>query len=187
MKFDFSDWAVVARKDDTGFGRCAADIRNVLGLGYHFVCPSDRIEGRPPTGQDEFWLNPDFSNDELAKLLRMVKGIIFFETYGTWHPELLRVARACNVKTVCVPMWEWFRGEDPMCYAIFLPVHLSSLWVSLSGMAGRMPDMCRGLSILASLNQGKSVVSLGTLSIMQVWSIEMIEKELATRLPHLKK
>jgi glycosyltransferase involved in cell wall biosynthesis len=111
---NFENWAVVARKDDTGFGRCAADIRSVLGLGYHFVCPSDRIEGRTPNGINEFSLNPDFSNDELAKLLRKVKGIIFFETYGTWHPELLRVARACNVKTVCVPMWEWFRGEDPM-------------------------------------------------------------------------
>ena len=33
MSVDFSRWAVVAHKDDTGFGRQAADIRAVLGLG----------------------------------------------------------------------------------------------------------------------------------------------------------
>jgi glycosyltransferase involved in cell wall biosynthesis len=43
-----------------------------------------------------------------------VKGILFFETYGTWHPSLLKVAKALGVKTVCIPTWEWFRGEDPM-------------------------------------------------------------------------
>jgi glycosyltransferase involved in cell wall biosynthesis len=43
-----------------------------------------------------------------------VKGILFFETYGTWHPLLLKVARTLGVKTVCVPTWEWFRGDDPM-------------------------------------------------------------------------
>jgi glycosyltransferase involved in cell wall biosynthesis len=114
MTFDFSEWAIVARKDDTGFGRCAADARNVLELGYHFVCPSDRMEGRPPERPDEFWLRADFSEDELASLLSKVRGIIFFETYATWHPSLLKVAKKLVVKTVCVPTWEWFRGEDPM-------------------------------------------------------------------------
>ena len=52
--------------------------------------------------------------EELAGLLKKVKGILFFETYGTWHPSLLKVARALAVKTVCIPTWEWFRGEDPM-------------------------------------------------------------------------
>jgi glycosyltransferase involved in cell wall biosynthesis len=110
---DLAKWAVVARKDNTGFGRCAADVRRVLGLGHHFVCPSDRIEGRPPEGGDESWLPPDISDDELAALLGTVKGIVFFETYGTWHPSLLKVARAVGVKTVCIPTWEWFRGDDP--------------------------------------------------------------------------
>jgi glycosyltransferase involved in cell wall biosynthesis len=114
MTVDFRDWAVVARKDNTGFGRAAADVRNVLGLGRHFVCPSDRIEGRPPEGNDEFWLRADFSEEELAALLSKVKGILFFETYGTWHPLLLTVAKKLGVKTVCIPTWEWFRGDDPM-------------------------------------------------------------------------
>jgi glycosyltransferase involved in cell wall biosynthesis len=113
INLDFADWAVVARKDNTGFGRCAADVRRVLGIGFHFVCPSDRIEGRPPEGDDEFWLRPDWSEQQLAALLSRVKGILFFETYGTWHPALLKVAKALGVKTVCIPTWEWFRGEDP--------------------------------------------------------------------------
>jgi len=113
MRFDFADWGVVARKDNTGFGRGAADVRRVLGLGSHFVCPSDRIEGRPPEGDGEFCLRPDCSEEELTALLRKVKGILFFEAYGTWHPSLLRVARSLGVKTVCIPTWEWFRGEDP--------------------------------------------------------------------------
>jgi glycosyltransferase involved in cell wall biosynthesis len=111
---DLAAWAVVARKDNTGFGRGAADVRRVLGLGHHFVCPSDRIDGRPPEGDDERWLRPDISEDELAGLLSTVKGILFFETHGVWHPSLLKVARALGVKTVCIPTWEWFRGGDPM-------------------------------------------------------------------------
>ena len=110
----FAQWAVVGRKDNTGLGRGAADVRRVLGLGRHFVCPSDRIEGRPPEGEDEFWLRADFSDQELGALLSKVKGILFFETYGTWHPSLLKVAKALGLKTVCIPTWEWFRGDDPM-------------------------------------------------------------------------
>jgi glycosyltransferase involved in cell wall biosynthesis len=112
MIFDFSEWAVLARKDDTGFGRQAADIRNVLGVGHHFVIPSDRMPGRPPQGLDEACLRPDFSEDQLADLLNTVKGIIFFERYETSHPALLKVARKLGVKSVCVPNWEWFNGED---------------------------------------------------------------------------
>ena len=112
MSFEFSDWAIVARKDDTGFGRAADDIRKVLGLGFHFVCPSDRIEGRLPEGAGEFWLRADFSNEELAAVLSKAKGILFFEAYGTWHPDLLKVSKELGIKTVCIPTWEWFRGED---------------------------------------------------------------------------
>ena len=114
MSFDFAEWAIVARKDDTGFGRAAADARKVLGLGLYFVCPSDRIEGRPPEGEDEFWLHPDISKTELGALLSKAKGILFFEAYTTWHRELLTVAKDLGVKTVCIPMWEWFWGHDPM-------------------------------------------------------------------------
>jgi glycosyltransferase involved in cell wall biosynthesis len=114
VSVNFAEWAVVGRNDNTGLGRCAQDARSVLGLRYHFICPSDRIEGRPPAGSDEFWLRPDCTEDELAELLGKVKGILFFETYGRWHQSLLKVAAALGVKTVCVPTWEWFAGDDPM-------------------------------------------------------------------------
>lgn len=110
----FSNWAVVARKDNTGFGRQAADARRVLGIGFHFVCPSDRIEGRPPEGPHEEWLLPDMDDGALGQLLSKVEGILFFETYRTWHPRLLQVAKQLGVRTVCVPNWEWFRGDDPL-------------------------------------------------------------------------
>jgi glycosyltransferase involved in cell wall biosynthesis len=114
VHFDFVDWAVVARKDDTGFGRQSADIRSVLGVGHHFVIPSDRMPGRPPEGLDEAWLKPDFSVQQLCDVLSQVKGIIFFETYTTAHTELLKMAKKLRVKSICVPNWEWFRGEDSM-------------------------------------------------------------------------
>lgn len=123
---DFSRWAVVARKDNTGFGRQAADIRQVLGIGYHFVCPSDRIEGHPPSGVDEIPLPPDMPVEGLRELLARVQGIIFFETYSRWHPELLRVSSDLGVKSVCVPNWEWFNGKDPMwhkCDYFACPTH----------------------------------------------------------------
>ncbi len=47
-------------------------------------------------------------------MLRKVEGILFFEAYATWHPKLLQIASSLNVKAVCVPNWEWFRGDDAM-------------------------------------------------------------------------
>lgn len=112
MKVDFRRWAVVAHKDDTGFGRMAADARRVLGLGYHFVIPSERLTDHPLDPADEFWLRPDAPLEVVRDLLRKVEGILFFERQ-TWHPRLLETARELGVATVCVPMWEWFKGAAP--------------------------------------------------------------------------
>lgn len=108
----FSDWAVVAHKDDTGFGRQASDCRAVLGFGWHFVVPSERLTDHPVDGLRERWLKPSASDDEIRGLLRLVRGILFFER-PNWHPRLLRLAREEAVATVCVPNWEWFRGDAP--------------------------------------------------------------------------
>lgn len=110
MSADFRRWAVVAHKDDTGFGRMAADARRVLGLGYHFVIPSERLSDHPLDPRDELWLRPDAPLPELRELLGKVDGILFFERHG-WHPRLLQTARELGVATVCVPMWEWFKGN----------------------------------------------------------------------------
>ncbi len=108
----FADWAIVAHKDDTGFGRMAADARKVLGFGRHFVIPSERLKDHPVDGTSEKWLAKDAPEELVRSLLSEVRGIVFFERHA-WHPALLRIAHELGVATVCVPMWEWFKGDAP--------------------------------------------------------------------------
>ena len=108
----FADWAVVAHKDDTGFGRMAADARKVLGFGHYFVIPSERLKDHPVDGVSEKWLAKDAPEELVRALLSEVRGLVFFERHS-WHPALLRIAREMGVATVCVPMWEWFNGDAP--------------------------------------------------------------------------
>jgi glycosyltransferase involved in cell wall biosynthesis len=111
MGTDFHHWAVVAYKDDTGLGRMAADIRAILGLGRHLVIPSERLANHDLKGVGELWLRPDAAEEEVRSRLEGLKGLIFLEQHG-WHPRLLPLAREMGVATVCVPMWEWFKGTD---------------------------------------------------------------------------
>ena len=108
---DFNQWAVVAHKDDTGFGRQAGDIRKVLSVGRHIVIPSERLTDHPLDPLHEFPLSPKAPESRVKEVLHGLQGIIFFER-PAWHPDLLRCARELGVATVCVPNWEWFRGGD---------------------------------------------------------------------------
>ena len=112
QQLDFSRWAVVAHNDDSGLGRQAAGIRSVLGLGHHLVVPSERLVSKP-LGRGDILLDPAASAGEVRESLRDIEGIIFFER-NNWHPQLLPIARSMGVKTICVPNWEWFRGEDKL-------------------------------------------------------------------------
>jgi glycosyltransferase involved in cell wall biosynthesis len=107
---DLSRWAVLAHKDDSGFGRQAADIRAVLGLGYHLAVPSERLSDKPLKPPHELPLAPSAGDAYLRSILKMLDGIIFFER-SNWHPRLLQIAREMGVKTVCIPNWEWFRPD----------------------------------------------------------------------------
>lgn len=111
MQVDFSRWAVVAHKDDSGFGRMADDIRRVLGIGRHLVVPSERLRDKPVDGVSERMLYPDAPDNDVRELVAGLQGIIFFERHN-WHKRLLPLCRLESVKTVCVPMWEWFNGSD---------------------------------------------------------------------------
>lgn len=125
---DFRRWAVVAHKDDTGFGRQAADCRAVLGLGRHFVIPSERLANHPIDGVTELPLPRNAGDDQVRALLNQVDGIIFFER-SDWHPRLLPLARAQGVRTVCVPNWEWFRRDAPAwkyCDLFACPSHFTA-------------------------------------------------------------
>jgi len=116
----FSRWAVYAHKDDTGFGRQAVDIREILGLRYHLVIPSERLYDHPIDGITERLLPSDAPLAVVRNLISELEGIIFFER-PNWHPEILRSARELGVFTVCVPNWEWFDGvQDTWKYCDFL-------------------------------------------------------------------
>lgn len=112
MEIDFQRWAVVAHKDDTGFGRMAADLRRVLGLGRQIVIPSERLEDRALDPASDRLLRKDDPLERLEAALDGLDGIVFFER-PDWHPRLLETARRRGVRTVCVPMWEWFAGGAP--------------------------------------------------------------------------
>lgn len=108
----FSNWAVYAHKDDTGFGRQASDVRAVLGFGHHLVIPSERLTNHPIDNLSERWLPADASPDSIHSLLSGLAGILFFERHA-WHSQILRIAHEMGVATVCVPNWEWFNGHAP--------------------------------------------------------------------------
>jgi glycosyltransferase involved in cell wall biosynthesis len=107
----FSRWAVYAHKDDTGFGRQALDIREVLGLGTHLVIPSERLVDHPIDGITEHWLPHDAPIETVRHFLSGLEGFIFFER-PNWHPAILQVARELGVLSVCVPNWEWFDSKS---------------------------------------------------------------------------
>ena len=106
----FSRWAVYAHKDNTGLGRMASDIRSVLGFGFHLVIPSERLDNHPLNDISEKWLAADASIDLIRSFLDDLDGIVFFERHN-WHHHILRLAREMQVATICVPMWEWFKGD----------------------------------------------------------------------------
>ena len=107
-----ADWAVVAPNDDTGFGRQAEALKRVLGVGWHFIVPSDHLDNKVPTQHQERILPPDADDETLSGLLQLVKGVIFFER-PDWHPSLLPLSASLGIASVCCPNWEWFRGQDP--------------------------------------------------------------------------
>ena len=108
---DFSKWAVVGFKDDTGIGRMTRDIQKVLGVSKHFVAPSERMEGHPLDTERDFLLDEKLDIKSLAGKMQNLEGIFCIERLH-WHPVLIPAAREAGLKVVCIPMWEWFRGTD---------------------------------------------------------------------------
>ncbi len=109
---NFSEWSVVGFLDDTGIGWMTRDIQEVLGVGHHLVAPSERLEGHSVNPGKEMLLAGDASLPAIQKFLQGLDGIICIERLH-WHPFLIPAAKSLGIKTVCVPMWEWFRGTDP--------------------------------------------------------------------------
>lgn len=112
MKLDWSRWALVAPNDDTGLGRMAQDMKAVLPIGRHLVTLTQKLSLRPLAEPYEMILDDKCTVTELEAKLEGLQGIIFFER-PTWHHELLPTVRRLGLRSVCVPMWEWFRGRSP--------------------------------------------------------------------------
>ena len=109
---DFSRWALIAPNNDSGLGRMAQDMKAILPLGRHYVCDSSTLPNRPLSGPRESLFPAECSDEDLEARLEGLKGILFFESHA-WHPRLLQTTRRMGVRSVCVPMWEWFRGRSP--------------------------------------------------------------------------
>ena len=109
---NFSDWAVVGFKDDTGIGRMTRDIQEVLDVGRHIVPISERLDGHPVESNRELLLKDNTELSTIKSFMQGLAGIICIERLH-WHEHLVPAAKAMGLKTVCVPMWEWFRGTDP--------------------------------------------------------------------------
>ena len=108
---DFSKWAVVGFKDDTGIGRMAQDIQKVLGVGQHLVAPSERMKTKTVNQQHEFLMTAKTDQQALRQQMEGIEGIICLERLH-WNDQLIPAAKSLGLKIVCVPMWEWFRGTD---------------------------------------------------------------------------
>ena len=108
---DFSKWAIVGFKDDTGIGRMTQDIQKVLGIRYHLVAPSERMETKPLHAEREFLMSKETVKIRLRNFMEGLKGIICLERLH-WNSYLIPLAKELGLKIVCVPMWEWFRGTD---------------------------------------------------------------------------
>jgi len=111
MRTDFSKWAIVAYKDNTGLGYLAKYLKAVLNIEKHIVIPSERLVNKPLGSPHEILLDPKDSDEKVKSLLEKLDGIIFFEQYN-WHPSLLTLTRQLKVMSVCVPNWEWFRHSE---------------------------------------------------------------------------
>lgn len=90
----------------------ASDLRSNLGFGHHLVIPSERLADHPLDHSGERWFSKEAPEEEVRNILEGLEGIIFFER-PSWHPQVLRIAHQMGVRTVCVPMWEWFNGRAP--------------------------------------------------------------------------
>lgn len=108
---EFRNWAVVSYNDDTGLGRMAEDARAVLGIGHQLVIPSRRMKTKPLRDGD-FLLTGENAASDLMAFLAERDGILVLEK-ADWTDELLPVARQLGLTIAAVPMWEWFRAEDP--------------------------------------------------------------------------
>ena len=93
----------------------AQDMKAILGLKKHIITDSYHMENSAPEGEHEVHvLRTDSLETFLEKVepLLPIEGIFFFERFD-WNRFVFDVCDKYNIKTVCIPMWEWFTGHIP--------------------------------------------------------------------------
>ncbi len=106
----FFNWGVFAPKDQTGVGRMADDMISVLGVGWRFIAESTHMKSAPAEVPREVVVRRSDSKDRCETLLEHtggLEGLFFFERLD-WNFDFFRVCKRHGVRTVCIPMWEWF-------------------------------------------------------------------------------
>lgn len=133
---NFSKWAVVAFNDDTGLGRQATDLQQVLGLGLHLIKPSEKMQTKPFDKNRGVVLGADLTDDHLEDLISSLEGLIFLESPYS-HVRILDIATKLKKRKVLVPNWEWFPGiRRSACrqFDLFVcPTRYTERWVRRFG------------------------------------------------------
>ncbi len=114
MGLDFSKWAILSPNNATGFGRMAEDAKTVLGIQWHLVADTQHLQNED---LDRAWALPaHFKKEQVRSLLQSIpelQAILTFERL-TWHPDLPELCQELGIPILCVIMWEWFTGKDPL-------------------------------------------------------------------------
>lgn len=160
----FADWAIVAHKDDSGFGRQAEDMKAVLGTGRQIVIPSEKLWDKPFDEINEIRLQPNDSLEQLTRVLEGLKGILFFERHS-WHPLLLQRAKELGLYTVCIPNWEWFNGADPKWKLCDLFITSSRFSLSIVRSFGYQNSVCLPWTVDISRLPRRKVTGPGRLFV----------------------
>ena len=131
----YKNWAVVSYKDNTGLGIQAAYLRSLLGIGYHLVSPSTRLDGKAIDNKSEIPIIAEMPKVDLMKLLKPFDGIIVLER-NKWHKDLFAVTKELQKKIICMPNWEWLNPNENIyhrCDVFACPNHFAFMWLKKFG------------------------------------------------------
>lgn len=103
---------IIGYANNSGLGIMTQDLINQFDIDYHLVIPGAE------KGTDESLSNAKYkisakqwtpSEIEVLTLLKEVDVVITVET--TYYPDLFKLCKEHNVRSVFIPMWEWFEWD----------------------------------------------------------------------------
>ena len=95
--------------NNSGIGNMGLDLIEQFNIDYHFIVNGEDKGTNPSLSKasnkviSDTWL-PD--TNELIEFLKQIDIIITIET--TYHPDLFKLCKEYNVRSIMIPMWEWF-------------------------------------------------------------------------------